>query len=92
MNQNKNGQLGNVQVLNSMQAAVQQQRAAGQTTVPIQWVDSWIAQLQQDYAYPYPYAAPYSPYSFYDYFHPVDTFLPLFTDRISFRVTSNTVK
>jgi len=87
------GKVGNVQVLNSMQAAVQQQRVAGQVTVPIQWVDSWIAQLQADYGYGYqqtPYAyLPNRSYStFFDAFHPVDTFMPLFSDNFTVRTTT----
>jgi hypothetical protein len=84
----KQGNVGNIQVLQSMRAAVQQQRAAGQNTVPIAWVDSWIAQLDAEYAYPYPYGAPFSPYSFVD-FHPISTFLPLFAtnERVTFTST-----
>jgi len=89
------GDVGNIQVLNSMKAAVAQQRAVG--TVPVAWVDSWIAQLETDYgAYPYsgyPYAySPLRPYSFVD-FHPLDTFFtPLFSDRVTFRTSTTTLK
>jgi hypothetical protein len=89
------GNVGNVQVLQSMKAAVAQQRAAG--TVPVAWVDSWIAQLESDYGYNYPAAYPYAyspfrPYSFVD-FHPLDTFFtPLFSERVNFRVISSTMK
>jgi hypothetical protein len=86
MNQKNDGKLGQTMVLQSMQAAVAQQRSAGQTTVPIAWVDSWITQLQSE-QYPYPYA-PLRPYSFFDTFHPVDTFVPLFAERVTFRTTT----
>jgi len=98
MNKQPNGKVGNLQVLNSMKAAVAQQRAVG--SVPVQWVDSWIAQLQAEYGgyggypysgYPYTYS-PLLPYSLVD-FHPVDTFFsPFFTERVNFRVTSSTMK
>jgi hypothetical protein len=89
--QQKQGQVGNVQVLNSMRAAVQQRRAAGQVTVPIQWVDSWISQLQTDYGsfdgYGFPYD-PYRPYWPYHTFHPIDTFVPLFSSNARVTFTS----
>ena len=88
--QQKQGQVGNIEVLNSMRSVVAQQRANGQTTVPIAWVDSWIASLDAQYGGGYrPYVQPYVYPTQFPFFHPIDTFVP-FGTTFRFRVTQST--
>lgn len=79
------GPLGQVplsvlQVAAQMRQIAAAQRAAGQPSVPLAWVDSWAAELEvsEAPAYYQPPIYPQYPPTYYSaFFHPLSAFIPL---------------